>query len=131
MDEKVKSLLARVRGAAQQASASAESAARYASRKAGNALDITRLNVQIYELNSDISNLLRSAGQIMYDAHLGVETDEAMLNNILSQLDEKNGQVMELRAQIDELKSQQACPVCGAPCAQTDRFCKSCGSGLN
>lgn len=131
MNEKVKELLSRVRGTAQQAGAAAESAARYASQKAGNALDITRLNVQIYELNSDISNLLRSAGQIMYDAHLGVETDEVMLNNILSQLDEKNGQIMELRAQIDGLKRQQECPCCGAPCSPADRFCKSCGASLN
>ncbi len=131
MEDKVRGILERVRGAAQQAGEAAGATARQASRKAGNMLDVTRLNVQIYELNSDIATLLKSAGQIVYDAHLGVDTDEAMLNNILSQLDEKNGQVMELRARIDGLKNVRECPCCGAPCTPGDRFCKSCGVELS
>ncbi len=114
MDDKVKDLLGRVRFAAQSVSSAAESAARSASRRAGDVVDISKLNLQIRELNADIATLLRDAGQIIYDAHLGAENNDAMLAQILEQLDLKNAQVMELRARIDAIKSQQRCPICGA-----------------
>jgi rRNA maturation endonuclease Nob1 len=74
--------------------------------------------------------LLRDAGQIIYDAHLGAETNDVMLAQILEQLDVKNAQIMELRARIDAIKNQQRCPSCGAPCGTNDRYCKSCGAIL-
>ena len=131
MDDRVRNLLNRVRDSAQQAGQAAAATAQEVSRKAGSMADVTRLNVQIYELQSDVSTLLKDAGQIVYDAHLGVESDEAMLANILARLDEKNAQIMELRARIDGLKNQQTCPCCGSPCAAEDRFCKSCGAILS
>ncbi len=130
MEEKVRGLLNRVRGAARQAGESAEATARQASRMAGNVLDITRLNVQIYELNTDINTLLKNAGQIVYDAHLGIETNESLLYNILEQLDQKNSQVTELRARIDMLKHLRECPFCSASCTPEDHFCKICGGEL-
>ncbi len=130
MDTKVRELLGRVRSAAQSVSSAAESAARSASRMASTAVDLSKLNLQIRELNGDIATLLRDAGQIIYDAHLGVETNDAMLAQILEQLDVKNAQVMELRARIDAVKSQQRCPACGAACGAEDRFCKVCGEIL-
>lgn len=130
MDDKVKDLLGRVRFAAQSVSSAAESAARSASRRAGDVVDISKLNLQIRELNADIATLLRDAGQIIYDAHLGAENNDAMLAQILEQLDLKNAQVMELRARIDAIKSQQRCPICGATCGAEDRFCKACGATL-
>ncbi len=130
MDEKVKELLDRARAAAQTVGSAAESAARSASRRAGTVVDISKLNLQIRELNGDIATLLRDAGQIIYDAHLGVESNDTMLAQILEQLDLKNAQVMELRARIDAIKSWQRCPCCGGPCGPEDRFCKACGAIL-
>ncbi len=130
MDERVSGILNRVRNAAQQATASAEATAREASRRAGAMLDITRLNVQIYELNNETATLLKSAGQIIYNAHLGVDTDEELLGQLLVQLDEKNAQIMELRARIDGLKNTRPCTCCGNLCAPEDSFCKVCGAEL-
>lgn len=130
MDDKVRNLLNRVKDTAQQAGQAASNTAQEMGRKAGNVVDVTRLNVKIYELQSDVDTLMKNAGQIVYNAHLGVETDEAMLNSILAELDEKNGQIMDLRAQIDGIKNQKTCPYCGAACSKDDRYCKSCGAEL-
>jgi rRNA maturation endonuclease Nob1 len=130
VDDKVRDLFGRVRSAAQTVGAAAEGAARSAGRMAGNAVDLSKLNLQVRELNADVATLLRDAGQIIYDAHLGAETDDAMLAQILEQLDLKNAQIMELRVRMDAIKNQQRCPSCGAPCGNDDHFCKSCGAIL-
>jgi DNA repair exonuclease SbcCD ATPase subunit len=130
MEDKVRALFTRVRDAAQAMGTAAESTARYAGQKAGSIFDVTKLNMQIYELNNQANGLLRDAGQIIYDVHLGVESNEEQLSSILSQLDETNAQIMELRERIASLKSLRECPVCGAPCGLDDRFCKSCGTSL-
>lgn len=130
MDDKVRDLFGRVRNAAQSVSTAAGSAARSARHVAGNAVDLSKLNLQLRELSADIDTLLRDAGQIIYDAHLGVEGNDEMLAQIFDQLDVKNAQVMELRVRMDALRSQQRCPACGAPCGETDRFCKACGAIL-
>lgn len=130
MDERVKDLLERVRQTAEVVGEVAGTTARYAGKCAGNLVDLTKLNLQIFDLNSEVSELLKSAGQIVYQAHLGENTDDDALAAILSQLDVKNAQVMELKERVSTLKNVKPCPACGEPCGREDRFCKACGASL-
>ena len=130
MDERVKDLLARVRQTAQAVGEAAGTTARYAGKCAGSIIDVTKLNLQIFDLNSEASELLKSAGQVVYQAHLGEDTDDAALAAILSELDVKNAQVMELKERVSTLKNVKPCPACGEACGREDRFCKACGASL-
>lgn len=130
MMDRRRDLLNRARAAAQSVSSAAGSMARSAGRMAENAVDISKLNLQIRELEADIATLLRNAGQIIYDAHLGTETDDAMLAQIMEQLDVKNAQVLELRARVDAIKGQKCCPSCGSLCGAEDSICQICGAIL-
>lgn len=71
MDERVRELLDRVRGTALTVSEAAGTTARYAAKCAGQTVDIAKLNMKIFDLKSDINNLLREVGQTVYDTHLG------------------------------------------------------------
>ena len=130
MDDRVKDLIARVRQTAENVGEAAGATARYASRCAGNLVDVTKLNLQIFDLNGDANDLLQQAGQMVYNAHLGEETDDEVLEAILSELDVKNAQIEELKERVALLKNSRPCPGCGMLCGKEDRFCKSCGAQL-
>ena len=58
MDDKVKALLERVKGTANYAADAAADGARAAGRKAGQMVDVAKLNVRLFDLNGEYSCLL-------------------------------------------------------------------------
>lgn len=71
MDDKVKDLLDRIRGTASVAADAAADTARVAGKKAGQMVDVAKLNVQLFDLNGDYNEVMRQLGQVMYDTHKG------------------------------------------------------------
>ena len=69
MDDKVKELLDRIRDTAAVAADAANQTARAAGKKAGQMVDVAKLNVQLFDLNGEFNDVLRQLGQVMYDAH--------------------------------------------------------------
>lgn len=130
MDEKVKALLERVKGTASFAADAAADSARAAGKKAGQMVDVAKLNVQLFDLNGEYNDVLRQLGQVMVDTHRGQAPEGALVTSLLNQADEKNGRIAELKGRISDLKQAQACPSCGEPCGRNDKFCRSCGGKL-
>ena len=98
MDDKVKELLDRVRNTAVGAADAANQTARIAGTKAGQMVDVAKLNVQLFDLNGEFSEVLRQLGQVMYDAHRGQEADGEITAALLERADELSGRVEELKA---------------------------------
>ena len=130
MDDKVKALLERVRGTANYAADAAADGARAAGKKAGQMVDVAKLNVQLFDLNGEYNDLLRQLGQVMYDTHRGQASDPEQVTALLNQADEKNAKIAELKGRISDLRQAQTCPDCGAPCGRGDKFCRACGRQL-
>lgn len=130
MDEKVKALLDRVKGTASYAADAAADSARAAGKKAGQMVDVAKLNVQLFDLNGEYNDILRQLGQVMVDTHRGQAPEGALITSLLNQADDKNGRIAELKGRIADLKQAQTCPACGEPCGKSDKFCRSCGGKL-
>lgn len=130
MDEKVRALLERVRGTANYAADAAADGARTAGRKAGQMMDVAKLNVQLFDLNGEFNEVLRQLGQVMYQTHLGQAAESARVGEQLAQADELAARISELKARIADLKQAQSCPICGTPCGKGDKFCRVCGTQL-
>lgn len=130
MDDKVKALLERVRGTASYAADAAADSARAAGRKAGQMVDVAKLNVQLFDLNGEYNDVLRQLGQVMVDTHRGQAPENALVTELLNQADEKSGKIAELKSRISDLKQSQTCPGCGSPCGKGDKFCRVCGAPL-
>ena len=130
MDDKVKALLERVKGTANYAADAAADGARAAGRKAGQMVDVAKLNVQLFDLNGEYSDLLRQLGQVMYDTHKGQVPESARVTELLAQTDQKAVKIAELKNRIADLKQSQTCPSCGSPCGKSDKFCRTCGGKL-
>ena len=130
MDDKVKDLLEKIRGAADIAADAAADTARVAGRKAGQMVDVAKLNVQLFDLNGEFNDLLRQLGQVMYDTHLGREGGDETVTGLLARADETNARITEVKDRIADLRHTQSCPACGAPCGKEDKFCRKCGATL-
>ena len=63
MDNRVKDLLDRIRGTAGVAADVAADTARVAGRRAGQMVDVAKLNVQLFDLNGEYNEVLRQLGQ--------------------------------------------------------------------
>ena len=130
MEDKVKALLDRIRGTASVAADACADTARVAGRKAGQMVDVAKLNVQLFDLNGEFNDLLRQLGQVMYDTHQGRSPEGDPVTQLLAKADEAAEKIAEVKARIADLRQAQACPGCGAPCGREDQFCRRCGAKL-
>lgn len=126
MDDRMQMLLEKARVYAGKTGQAAESAG----RKATELAQATKLNLQIFDLNTECEVLYKEIGKLMYDIHQGIEADEEEINSRLAKLDEKQVKIGALRDQIGLLKSSVHCPTCGKLCSRTDAFCAACGGAL-
>ena len=130
MDERVKELLDRIRDTAGVAADAAADTARVAGKKAGQMVDAAKLNVQIFDLNSELNDVLRQLGQVMLDTHRGEEADSDNVPVLLAKADELTGRISQLRERVAALRQSRACAACGTLCGREDTFCRACGAKL-
>ena len=130
MDDKVKDLLDRIRSTAAGAADSAQQTARVAGKRAGQMVDVAKLNVQLFDLSGEYNDVLRQLGEVMYQAHKGESQDEDKVSQLLVQADELAGKIAELKERIAALRQSRTCPSCGAVCGKDDQFCRRCGGSL-
>ncbi len=131
MDDKVREIFNRIRETATVAADAAETAARQLGRKTGETLEIAKLNMRIFDLETEIGASQREIGKMVYDTHRGGAADEEKLAEILKDIDEKYDEIEVCKARISGLKSSSVCPRCGEPCGKGDLFCKKCGSPIS
>lgn len=130
MEDRVKDLLERIRGAACVTADAANHTARVAGKKAGQMVDVAKLNVQLFDLNGEFNDILRQLGQVMYSTHLGQMPEGDPVTALLEKADETSAKTAEVKARIADLRQSQTCPGCGAPCGKDDKFCRRCGGAL-
>ena len=130
MEDQVKELMDRIRGTASACADACADTARVAGRKAGQMVDVAKLNVQLFDLNGEFSDILKKLGQVMYDTHRGQAPEGDPVTELLVQADETAAKVEEVKSRIADLRQARSCPACGAPCGKGDKFCRSCGASL-
>lgn len=130
MDNKVAMMLEKARVVAEKTSKAASRAMESAGRAAGDMAQATRLNLQIFDLNTECEVLYKEIGKLVYDIHLGAEVQQGAMDEHLAQLDDLRTRIEELREQLVDMKAFFTCPVCGKQCSREDAFCAGCGAAL-
>ncbi len=130
MDSKVQLLLEKAKLFADKTGKAAVRAADTAGKKANEVAQATRVNLQIFDLNTECGALYKELGKMMYDAHIGIETPNEVMEETLQRLDENRAKVQELKSKLSDADMQTVCSVCGKPCAQGDVYCSSCGAQI-
>ena len=120
MDAKVQSFLDKIKVMADKTSQAAGRAADAAGRKATELASATRLNLQIFDLNTECEVLYKEIGRISND-----EMDEK-----IAAVDAKQEKIAALREELAGMRSVVVCPHCGKACSREDSFCSGCGGAL-
>lgn len=130
MDHRIAMMLEKAKEVADKTGKAASRAVDSAGRAAGDMAQATRLNLQIFDLNTECDALYKKIGKLVYDIHKGREVASDEMDDQLAQLDDLNDHIEQLRAQLTDYKQTTVCPVCGKQCDKTDSFCSGCGAVL-
>ncbi len=130
MDNKVAMLLEKVKIVAGKTGEAASRAVGSAGKAAGDMAQATKINLQIFDLNTESEILYKEIGKLVYDIHLETEVAPDAMDGYLEQLDALHGQIDGLRAQLAAMKPTITCPVCNKQCSRDDLFCSACGTSL-
>ena len=130
MEQNMKEILERVKAGAATAAVAVTCAADAATQKAVELADSTKLNLQLFDLNTEVEVLFKDLGKIVYLTHTGVEVEEAEVESKIAQIDEKYAAIAQVRAKLAAKKNCVKCPACGTDCDKGDAFCRQCGAAL-
>lgn len=115
---------------ANRTSVVATKAADTAGKTAASVVSATKLNMQIFDLNTEIEILYKDIGKMVYHVHTGLEEDQDSLQAKLLLIDEKLEKIEEIREKLHAVKAKNCCPNCGKECPSSAAFCSSCGAQL-
>jgi len=131
MDPNVKAILERAKATATAAAEKAGKMADVATRKAGDMATMTKLNLQIFDLNTEIDAVYKEIGKISYLSFVGDRSHEGELEDKFAQVSERLAKIAEIRETISNTKTTLECPGCGKECSKEDAFCSKCGHKLS
>ena len=130
MDPKVREIMEKVKATAMTAAEAAGKAADTASKKAGELVGLTKLNLKIFDLNTEIEIAFKEIGRHVYLTHTGANVDSQVIEDKISSIDEKYARIAEIKSELAAKKHTVVCPNCGKECEKDDIFCRICGTSL-
>ena len=130
MDQKVKELFEKAKVTASMAAEAAGKAAQNVGKKTGEVVEVTKLNLKIFDLNTEIEVLYKALGRMVYDTHAGKEVNAEELDEKIAAIDEKKALIAEIKEKVAEKKTITKCPNCGRECDKNDSFCRTCGAQI-
>lgn len=98
--------------------------------KAGQFVDVSKLNIRMAELKSDLRNEYENLGKSVYKSKKEQVEDLAAMNYIIAQIDNLGIQIDELRKQIATMKNKVLCKFCSQPNEVGSFYCTKCGKEL-
>lgn len=101
-----------------------------ATKRATDFATSTKLNIWLFDLNTENEILYKELGKLSYDKHNGIDVSEEDYNLKISLITEKLEEIAEVKAQINDLKSMSVCPVCAKETNTDNSFCPVCGAKL-
>lgn len=130
MDAKVQSFLDKVKVMAEKTGKAAGRAADVAGKKATELAGATRINLQIFDLNTECEVLYKEIGRMVYELHRGSEVSNDEMDEKIAAVDAKQEKIAALREELAGMKTIVACPHCGKTCSREDAYCSGCGGAL-
>lgn len=130
MEQNMKEIMEKLKVTASHAAEVAGKAMDAAGKKAGEIVESTKLNFQIFDLNADIEALYKDIGKSVYLTHTGVEIDAEEIDRKLALIDEKYRAIEGMKEDISDKKVYVKCPNCGKDCPKNSQYCSACGFEL-
>lgn len=130
MDAKVQSFLDKIKVMAEKTGKAAGRAADVAGKKATELAGATRINLQIFDLNTECEVLYKEIGRMVYELHRGSEVSNDEMDEKIAAVDAKQEKIAALREELAGMKTIVVCSHCGKTCSREDAYCSGCGGAL-
>nr|WP_297274371.1 hypothetical protein [uncultured Agathobaculum sp.] len=130
MDAKVQSFLDKIKVMAEKTGKAAGYAADVAGKKATELAGATRINLQIFDLNTECEVLYKEIGRMVYELHRGSEVSNDEMDEKIAAVDAKQEKIAALREELAGMRTLVVCPHCGKTCSREDAYCSGCGGAL-
>lgn len=98
-------------------------------KKAGEKVEIGKINSQIAALKRENTTLYQQIGEMVYQCPDDVFSKEACQEQI-QKLEENYNKIQEMVLHSATLRGVIVCPSCGRECADSCGFCPGCGAKL-
>ena len=108
----------------------AKSAAQTVGKMAGQFVDMSKLRINMAELNGEITKRYQELGRFIYEAKKAGSADEAELADQIAGIDDLYAQLSAVSAQYASMQDKVTCPACGKKMPTDSMFCSHCGAKL-
>ena len=99
-------------------------------QKTSDFVEVTRMKMNIAEIEKEIAATFEGLGRLVYDAEKSGQDVDDMVHACIENVDELQADVDALRDQLYAFKHLQKCPSCGAVNDEDATFCNKCGKPL-
>ena len=108
----------------------AKSAAEAVGKKAGQIVDVSKLRINVAELNAEISKRYEALGEYVYETCREQLAEDAEAVGKMGQLDELVNQRNAVTKELVDKQNKVVCPTCGKQSPSTALYCSNCGTKL-
>ena len=115
-----------IKSIVENAAAKADSLARAAVKKGGEAAEAVKLNISLRSEQKKLDSMYTTLGKLFYEQVKGTDVRVQVKTQIM-EIDEQKLVVEELKLSVAETKGKAACIHCGNDIAIDAIFCPACG----
>lgn len=108
----------------------AKSAAETVGKTASMLVDVSKLRLNLSELNGEISKRKQLLGEYVYDNCHDTNLGDVELAGKIAEIDELVERVQSINKMLLDKQNKAVCPVCGKMSMATAFFCSNCGAKL-
>ena len=108
----------------------AKFAAETVGKKAGQIVDVSKLRINVAELNAEISKRYEALGEYVYETCREQLAEDAEAVGKMAELDELVNQRNAVTKELVDKQNKVVCPTCGKQSPSTALYCSNCGTKL-
>jgi len=114
-------------GRFEDAIVSAKNVAVKAGKKAGKALDVSKLRFSAAEIDKEINKRYEALGRVIYDARKDGSDVEALVDECVKSIDTLYSRLDNVNMKIARIREKTYCKSCGAVVEKSAIYCQRCG----
>ncbi|MCH3971576.1 MAG: zinc ribbon domain-containing protein [Oscillospiraceae bacterium] len=108
----------------------AKAAASAVGKKAGKAVDISKLRMNAADLNNEIAKRFEALGRVVYDAKKAGTSSDELVGECVTAIDELYEQLDAVNEQLAAKRCRVTCRNCGQDNPANALYCSKCGQKL-
>lgn len=108
----------------------ATAVAEVACEKSKEIYEISKINLKLFDLNTDLDSLYKDLGKLVFEGQRGAELGDFVIENKVNEITDKLVEINQIKAKKENIKNTIVCDNCDTIGAKEDDICGNCGFKL-